>query len=40
VAEVPDDAIGETEIELKAQMPEGLHLLEIIPNKLNIQVTY
>lgn len=39
VAEIPADAKGETIVDLSATLPDGLHLLEIIPNKIDIDVT-
>lgn len=38
VAEIPEDATGEVEVSLKANMPLGLHLLEIIPNKVKVNI--
>ncbi len=38
IAEIPEGAIGEVEIPLSAKMPEGLHLLEIIPSKVKVKV--
>lgn len=39
IAEIPQDAKGVTNVDLTATLPQGLHLLEIIPNKINIDVT-
>ena len=38
IAEIPERALGEVEIPLSAKMPEGLHLLEIIPSKVKVKV--
>ena len=38
IAEIPDDATGEVEIELNASLPEGLHLLEMTPNKVKVNL--
>lgn len=38
IAEIPRDAFGEVEMTLNAQMPIGLHLLEIIPNKVKVNI--
>lgn len=38
IAEVPSEAKGKIEVQLKANLPPGLHLLEIQPSKLTIEV--
>mgnify|MGYP002624334441 CR=1 FL=1 len=38
IAEIPENASGKIEVELKATMPEGLHLLEIQPQKIFVYV--
>lgn len=38
IAEVPDKAKGRVEVALKAKLPEGLHLLEIQPNSIFVEV--
>lgn len=38
IAEIPDDAKGNTEVELKAQLPKGVHLLEIQPSTVEVYV--
>ncbi len=39
IAEVPEDKIGVTrEVELKAFLPDGVHLLKITPSKIKIRV--
>lgn len=38
VAEVPDGAAGKTEVDLSAVLPPGLHLLEIQPAKVTVEL--
>lgn len=38
IGEVPNNAKGKTKVELKANLPEGLHLLEIQPSTVTVEV--
>jgi YbbR domain-containing protein len=38
IAEIPDDKKGQVEIQLQSQMPAGIHLLEIIPASISINL--
>lgn len=38
IAVVPDDAKGQIDIELKAELPKGLYLLEIMPKKVEVNI--
>lgn len=38
IAEIPDNIQGNIEVELKAQLPKGVHLLEIQPTKIEVSV--
>jgi YbbR domain-containing protein len=38
IAEVPDNAKGKIKVKLKANLPDGIHLLEIMPSEINITI--
>jgi YbbR domain-containing protein len=38
IAEVPDNAQGQIKVKLRADLPEGIHLLEIMPNEIEISI--
>lgn len=40
IAEIPENAIGKVELQLKAKMPKGVHLLEIIPSRVIVNVKH
>lgn len=38
IAEIPDNAKGKVNIELRANLPDGLHLLEIMPKSIEVDL--
>jgi len=38
VAEIPEGAKGETKVKLNAELPEGVHLLQIYPETINVSL--
>lgn len=36
IAEIPHDATGEVKVKLKADLPDGLHLLEVTPEEISV----
>ena len=38
IAEVPDNATGQVKVKLKANLPKGIHLLEIMPSEIEVTI--